>query len=262
MSITTKWCPDEATINTALDEIEQHKVVGYDSEFDGVNILHESTVGRAKVHVFSLATPSNVITALNYRVPNSWVFPAVAFHYPRMKTLLENPDVKKPIHNQPVDSHAAYNAGVTLRGCINTLAMARFLYPWRSQLLSGNFDLDSLCNWRVGFGKTEDFDSFLGYDAQEEFTSEETRQLCACGIVGCRKRKAPHDEKSPILATVTRTRKVRRIIPLVDLKPGHPLWERYLAYAASDAELAFILYQMMLIDGEKERPYPWTFGTF
>jgi hypothetical protein len=135
--------------------------------------------------------------------------------------------------------------------------MARFLYPWRSQLLSGNFDLDSLCVWRVGFGKTEDFNEFLGYDALEEHTSEETRQLCACGEIGCRKRKAPHDEKSPVLAAVTRTKKVRRITPLVDITPAHPLWARYLAYAASDAELALILYQMMLIDGEKERPFPW-----
>ena len=251
------WCDTADTINAALDEIDRHKVVGYDSEFDGVNVLTESTVGRAKVHVFSLATASDNLTALNYYAPNSWVFPAVALHFPRMRTLLENPDVTKPVHNQPVDSHAAFNAGIRLRGCCNTLAMARFLYPWRSQLLSGNFDLDSLCNWRVGFGKTENFNEFLGYDAQEEYTSEEIRRLCACGTVGCRKRKAPHDEGSQVTSLVTRTRKVRRIIPLVDIRPGHPLWARYLAYAASDAELALILYQCMLIDGQKERAYPW-----
>lgn len=252
------WCPTQAEWDAALDLIEPHALTGYDSEFDGVDLNTQSAAGRAKVHVFSVAIPTPTISALGYNIPQSFVFPEAAMHYPRMKAWLENPNAKKAIHNQPVDSHAAWNSGVHLRGGINTLDMARFLYPWRSQLMSGNFDLDSLCRWKVGFGKTEDFEAFLGYDAQEEYQVEETKKLCACGEIGCRKQKSPHDDKSPVRMVVTRSKKVRKITPLVDLTPGHPLWVRYIPYAAVDAELALILYQMMVVDGQKDmRPFPW-----
>jgi hypothetical protein len=231
--------------------------VGYDTEFDGVDINSESPVGRAKVHVFSLAAPGGTKSVLGYNEPTSWVLPARAFAHPAIRGLLEDPSVRKAVHNQPVDSHATANSGVQLRGGINTLAMARFLYPWRSQLIRGNFDLDSICKWRVGFGKTEDFDDFLGYDAEESYEVEEWAKLCGCGEVGCRKKKAPHDSKSPVRRVVQRTKKVRRILALESLVPGHNLWDRYIAYAACDAELALILYQCMVLDGQKTRPYPW-----
>lgn len=252
------WCPTQAEWDEALDLVEPHVLTGYDSEFDGVDLNTQSAAGRARVHVFSVATPTPAVSALGYNVPQSFVFPEAAMRYPRMKTWLENPDAKKAIHNQPVDSHAAWNSGINLRGGINTLDMARFLYPWRSQLMSGNFDLDSLCRWKVGYGKTEDFEEFLGYDAQEEYTAEVEKKECACGALSCRKQKAPHDHKWPVLVTVTHSRRVRKITPLIELVPGHPLWARYIPYAAVDAELALILYQMMVEDGQKNmRPFPW-----
>lgn len=239
-------------------------VVGYDTEFDGVDINSESTVGRAKIHVFSLAViePGATESALGFRHPTGYVLPERALRHPSIKEMLEDKNVLKPIHNQPVDSHATYNSGVVLRGGINTLDMARFLYPWRAQLVRGNYDLDSICKWRIGQGKTDDFDDLLGYDSHETYTMERTVKLCACGEVGCRKKKAPHDVKSDVQRVVELSRVVRRILALEQLVPGHRLWERYIAYAASDATLALILYQCMLLDGQKGRPYPWSTGVF
>lgn len=238
--------------------------VGYDTEFDGVDINSESTVGRARIHVFSLAVvpPGATESALGFKHPVGYVLPERALRHPSIRALLEDREVEKAIHNQPVDSHATWNSGVALRGGINTLDMARFVYPWRAQLVRGNYDLDSICKWRVGQGKTDDFDDLLGYDAQEPYTVEKTFKLCACGEVGCRKKKAPHDTKSDVQRVVSLSRLVRRILPLEQLVPGHALWDRYIAYAASDAVLALILYQCMLLDGQKERPYPWTTGVF
>ena len=250
MASATVWSASRSETLSALDEIRKHRTLGYDSEFDGLDISWQSTVRTANIHVFSIAVPGR-----------AWVFPAAMLIEPEMKALLEDPTYAKAIHNQPVDAHAARNAGVKIRGGINTLDMARWVWPWRAKLVSGNFDLGSLAKWRLGKDKTEDFDALLGYDAQEAYTVVQTRQRCSCGEVGCRKKKPPHDGlRTPVEVEMTHHRKVRRIIPLADLKPGHALWDRYLAYAASDATLALELYAALQEDAKKGRPYPWTPG--
>ena len=174
----TQYLDKEEQWDAVAAECRESKIIGYDTEFDGVDINSESTVGRARIHVFSLATlpPGAVESALGFRNPTAYVLPERALRHPSIRATLEDPSVEKAIHNQPVDSHATRNSGVILRGGVNTLDMARFVYPWRAQLISGNYDLDSICKWRTGRGKTEDFDDLLGYDAEEEFQTLRLRR--------------------------------------------------------------------------------------
>lgn len=259
--VTTCWVDTAGGATLACAEIARHPVVGYDSEFYGVDLSHESCVGRAVVDVFSFAVPSGALNALGFHEPRSWVFDAPLLLHPDVRTILENPGQVKAIHNMPVDAHAAANVGVHIRGGVNTLDMARWIYPERANLIRGNFDLNSLCEWRVGRGKTEDFADFLMYDALEPVTEEVVKNYCqGCHSFDCRKKKEPHDWKMPMPTVVTRQKKVRRAVHLPDVRPGGPyagLFDRYVRYAAVDAELALIIYEMMLRDGRKERRYPW-----
>lgn len=255
------WVFEEVGANQAAAAISAHPVVGYDSEFDGVAIGEESCVGKARVDVFSIAVPAGRPTALGATPCKSWVFEGKFLGYDPIKKLLESPRFTKCVHNLTVDAHAAANSGVRIQGGLNTLSMARFVYPERANLPRGNYDLDSLCKWRVGIGKTDDFEELFGYEDFEQYEEQVVKQKCwGCGEVGCRKKKGIHELKEPVQATVTRSKKVRRLHPLSHCRPGGPLaakFDRYVRYAAADAELALILWQMMQIDGRAERDYPW-----
>ena len=252
------WVDTPAAAESAMEQIIQSTVAGYDSEFEGVDLSAESCVGKSKLDVFSIAVPTKTLKPLGYFEPRAWVFEGNLIRESSVKSYLEDGTYRKVIHNRPVDEHTAFNAGVCIRGGLCTLNMARFIYPERANLIRGNYDLDSLCRWRVDRGKTEDFDDLLGYDDWEPYECDAEANYClACEDFGCRKKKPPHDNKVKRIRTVTRNKKVRRIRNLADIRPGHELFERYKIYAAVDAELALILYQMMLIDGQKERWYPW-----
>jgi hypothetical protein len=251
------WVDNGKDADTAMEQILEAAVCGYDSEFYGVDISEESCVGRSILDVFSIAIPTERTTPLGYKIPRSWVFDSGLIHHPSVKAFIESPDWRKVVHNLPVDSHTARNAGVRLRGGLDTLNQARWVYPERACLPKGNYDLDSLCKWRVGFGKTEDFDEFLGYYVDEPYLDRVEKKFCLECMAPCRKKKPPHDQKFLEWTTVTRTRKVRKIEDISLIRPGHPKFGRYLAYAAADAELALILWQMMQIDGQKERVYPY-----
>lgn len=256
----TTWVASEQDAAKAMAAIRAYDVAGYDSEFEGVDLSTQSCVGRSRLDVFSIAIPSGPLTPLGYNAPQSWVFEGQLILSPAVRGYLEDGSFRKVIHNRPVDEHTARNAGVRIRGGLCTLNMARWIYPERANLVKGNFDLDSLCRWRVDLGKTEDFDDLLGYDDYVPYTVEVPKKFCAaCESFDCRKKRAPHDNKSERLTEVTRTKRTRKIRELSTIRPGHELFARYLAYAAADAELALILYQMMLQDGRKERPYPWGF---
>lgn len=253
------WVATERDADAAISVIRGHPVSGYDSEFDGVDIGAQSCVGRSRLDVFSIAIPTAELKPLGYYAPTSWVFEGNLATCASVRGYLESPEFRKVIHNRTVDEHTARNAGVRIRGGLCTLNMARWVYPERANLVRGNYDLDSLCRWRFDLGKTEDFDDLFGYDDTVPYTVEVVKWFCiACQSFDCRKKKAPHDIREQRLTEVTRTKIVRKIIELSSIRPGHCLFERYLRYAAIDAELALILYQLMLIDGQKERPYPWS----
>lgn len=229
--------------------------VGLDTEFYGLDIREQSPVARSVCHVFSLAIPDGPIHPRGHHECTSWVLDGSLLRVDCVRAVLEDPEIHKPVHNQPVDHHTIRNAGVRLRGAVNTLQMARFILP--SRVKGRGFDLDSLGEDLVGVGKSTSYKELLGYEAVEEFTEDVMRAVCVCGATGCRKRKGDHWAVDEVMVSVTRKRKVQKLIPLTDLHQKHPLWERYVAYAARDAVLAVQIYEHLLRLGQQERPYPW-----
>lgn len=256
MTTEPVWVDDERGADAALTEITRYQIAGLDTEFDGLDINTQSCVGLSKCHVFSVAVPSGPLLPRGFNEASSFVFSANLLGYRPLKEWLEDPSYTKPLHNQPVDAHTLRNSGVCLRGGQNTLAMARFWWPERAK--AAGFGLDSVSQDFCGVGKTESFDELLGYDAIEYRPRAVWKKRCACGQLGCMKKKEPHDVKTPEEVVVDQPFKVRRHIPLVDLVHGHALWSRYLEYAARDAVLALWIYQLMLRDGARQRPFPWS----
>lgn len=250
------YISSEEEANEAIAEIRKYSVAGLDSEFEGVDVGHESCVGKARIHVFSVATPSGPLLPTGVNAATSYVFSEQCLLGASVRGWLEDDRIIKSVHNQPVDAHAFRNKGVILRGGANTLAMARWWYPHRAKF--EGFGLDALGKDLLGVGKTEDFDELFGYDDFELRRELATKKQCECGAISCRKRSDGHLEKHDVEVEVERKCKVRRHTSLFSLHPGHSLWSRYLAYAAFDAVLALWLYQYMMREGKKERPYPWS----
>lgn len=250
------FVPD-GDVSARVGYIRGFKVAGLDTEFYGVDIRSQSPVSRSKCHVWSVAVPSGRETALGYNHTESFVFTADALASPEVKAWLEDTDFTKAVHNQPVDSHTLGNAGICLRGGVNTLDLARWVYPHLARGFAQPFALGNLAHSLAGLNKTEDYKDLFAYDARKAFEVETTKKRCQCGELSCRKKTGDHVRKWPERVTSTVYRKVTEFTPLTDLHPAHPLWPRYIAYAARDAELALIVYQIMLREGEKSRPWPW-----
>ena len=260
MTNSPTWVNSSLHAEEALHEILKYPVCGFDTEFYGCDITTESPVGRTTCHVFSVASPSGALLPRGYHDASSWVFSCHLLTHPPIKVWLEDAAYVKAIHNQPVDAHTVRNHGVRIRGGVNTLDAARFFWPSRAN--GRGFSLDSLGEDFCGAGKTESYTDLFGYQAAETYEVEAFKQTCSCGVLGCRKRKAERDGTEHLKGNyesvvTTRSRKVRRLIPLTDLHEGHPLWARYMAYAAWDAVLALWVYELMMRDN-RERTYPWS----
>lgn len=248
----------------AIERIRLSPVAGLDTEFYNVDISTQSPVARSICHVWSVAIPVSGAepNALGYTPSETFVFAADVLALPEIKAWLENPSYTKAVHNQPVDAHTLGNSGIWLRGGINTLDLARWVYPQFARGFSRPFALDNLATTLAGVGKTEGYRDLFAYEAQREYSYESWVNRCECGVLGCRKKiigrdGVSHANKYPEQTTKIGSRKVTEYLPLTDLHPTHPLWARYLAYAARDAELALIVYQIMLRHGQKERAWPW-----
>jgi hypothetical protein len=247
------WVTHE-NADAVLTTLAAHTTWGLDSEFDNVELSWQSPVCAARCDVVSLAVPVGPLGSGGFHECASWVVPSELLG--RFKAGLENPAILKVAHNLPMEAHTLRNAGIKLRGGLNTLSMARFVYPERANLVRGNFDLDSLCHDRFGRRKTEDFDELFGYDDFVTETREMNRSWClTCEGLNCKKKIGhPHEMRRVV---VPYQKKLRKHLPLYDVRPGHQLFERYKIYSAVDAVLAFQLYELMLRDMERDRPYPW-----
>lgn len=253
---------DIGGVPEAMQRIRLSPIAGLDTEFYNVDITTQSPCARSICHVWSVAIPVGEPNALGYTDAESFVFSADALSLPEVKSWLEDGGITKPVHNQPVDAHTLGNHGIHLRGGINTLDLARWTYPHLARGFSRPFALDNLATTLAGLGKTEDYKELFGYEATREYEYETTVNRCECGVLGCRKKVVGKDGlrhlfKSPEPVTRVGHRKVTDYVPLVDLSPAHSLWPRYIAYAARDAVLALVVYQIMLRAGAKERPWPW-----
>jgi hypothetical protein len=252
----TTYVEKSSEADEALAVIERHPVIGWDTEFYNCDITRESPVGKSICHVFSVAVPLPTLHPRGYSHTRSWVFSGALLAHPPVKDYFERSSIIKCAHNIAVDDHTLANHGVHLQGGLNTLEFARFVLPGRAR--GRGFDLDGLGQDLLGEGKSESFDELLGYDDSEPYEAEELRKRCECGALSCRKRTFGHLSRWPERVLVSRTRRVRRHALLADLHEGHPLWARYLAYAARDAVVAFNVYEVLRRLAEEQRPYPWS----
>src|SRR5690242_8610721 len=70
-------------------------IFGLDSEFYNVDVRVQSCVGRATIHVWSVAIRTRRLSPLGYHVARGWVLPAAALDHPGLRAVLEDPAVKK-----------------------------------------------------------------------------------------------------------------------------------------------------------------------
>jgi hypothetical protein len=164
--------------------------------------------------------------------------------------VLEDPAIIKAVHNQPVDDHAIHNHGVDLKGCINTLGLSRWVWP--ELVTSGGFGLKNLMFVKLRRDPICEFNDVVNDERQVLVSrwKKVCRTVCACGVEGCRKRKAElgpigtdslisHDKRrTEEDVEVVREKLERFQHPLESIVPGHPRWELLVRYAAEDAVAA------------------------
>lgn len=220
--------------------------LGLDTEFHGQDPSKGSCVGTARVHVWSLAVFNGRVSPRGHRSAGGVTLPAEALNHPPVRDLLEDPAVTKVAHNLPVDHHALGNHGVQLAGAVNSLSVARWVWPGR-----GGYGLKELMPALLGRRPLGDFTQLI-CEPNVQFRTKVTRtRTCDCGTPGCRLRKG--HQKTEV---VTETREFwipknqpTRPVPLEEIVPGHWLWGVLVPYAAEDAEAALELWDAARLAG-------------
>lgn len=230
--------------------------MGLDTEFYGLDIKKESTVHRAKIHVWSVAIRSGVFDARGYTKAVGFVLPVEALDHSGIRRILSSTSILKAVHNQPVDAHALSNHGVLLRGAINTLNLCRWVWPEMNKV--PGYTLKSLMQTKLGREPVCTFKQLVSYEYFEpvEKFKQVKRNIYSCGRDSCRKRNC--HSKSVILETVPYIREYKRKseYPLESIILGHPRFSRLVDYAAEDAVAALELLELAL-RAENPAPYPY-----
>lgn len=238
--------------------------IGFDTEFYNVRVGKESTVARAKVHFASLAWLERGarLHPRGFYIPRAAVVSReVVTSCGPFRELFLEPRFRWLAHNAPVDAHSMENEGVIINNVVNTLTIARWVYPGRAraQWGGGGFTLDALAQELLGEGKTDDFRDIFTERVEEWRTKVVTVRECLCGALGCKRRSVKEGHSKLVRQEEIREPiYVEREVPLQDVVPGHPLFERAKVYSAQDAVLAHCLAQVLLREmGKQERDVPW-----
>lgn len=232
--------------------IRKDEPIGFDTEFEGVDFDEgDNCVGRAVLDVWSLAVFDGGYSPRGFRTAKGVVISREAL--PWFSSILENKGIKKYAHNAVVDVHTCFNCGIDVVGVIDTLSLVRFVIPGR--LKNG---LDILAKEYLDDSKFEHFKTLFTEPIFED-RAVEYKWCPYCERLGedearsCRRRKSPHLRYSRVEMVSHETRG-RKLIPISSVRPGHPLWERYKAYAAQDSVLALELGDF-LVNKAKEKKY-------
>lgn len=237
--------------------------LGFDTEFFGVDLGKESVLARGQVHFASLAwlTGGEKLHPRGFTVPRAAVVSSkVVRECADFRRLFQDRRLTFFAHNAPVDVHVFYNEGIVIENVKNTLTMARWCWPGRAraQWGGGGFGLDALSKDYLGEGKLEVFKELFKEVVESHVTREIRTKVCSCGVDGCRKRTLPAHSKILRVESHQQVKLEERAVPLQDVVPGHPLFERAKWYAAQDAVLAHCLAQVMTRELYKqEREVPW-----
>ncbi len=233
-------------------------IIGLDSEFYGLNVRKESCVGRARIHVWSVAVRTTKRSPLGFAVARGWVLPAAALGCRALVDVLTDPAITKCVHNQPVDDHSFFNLGVPLRGCVNTLGLARWVWP--DLVTGGGFGLKNLMLVRLRRPPVAEFIDVVSDTRTIEVVKEKTKSVtvCSCGVAGCRARKGHTKEKVDQLVREVREKEEKFQYPLESIVPGHSRWELLVRYAGEDAVAALEARELM---GRQKDPAPWPYAS-
>lgn len=232
-----------------LAEIGASPVIGFDTEFYGLDIKKVSTPHRSKLHVISLAwpDPSWELDPGGYPVIKSGVF--LPSDLAALEHILESPFIVKVAHNLPVDQHTLANSGIELEGAVNTLSWVRWLHPeWDSKAGGPGFSLDAIGKLLLGQGKSCSYSELVSYE-KKQLTFKKMK-VCECQKPKCRQSGSLHAKEE--LEVVSKVKLIKAQVPLEEILPGHPRWETLVPYAALDAVLALRLFYHLTFEGLKK----------
>lgn len=237
-------------------------VIGFDTEYYGV-AKNESCVGRARVHVWSVAVRTGRLDARGYTSCRGWMLPGAALAHRGLRAVLEDPLIRKEIHNQGVDIHAVRNHGVRLRGARNTLGLVRWKRP---ELIStpGRFKLKALMRSLLHRDPVCTFKELVADTRIVVVKRERKKKVkgCSCGVADCRRRKTvggvEHKKWKRKETVYLEEEKVEAFDwPLEQIVPGHHRFNRLKAYSIEDSIAAL---QVGEICDETPDPAPFPFG--
>lgn len=237
-------------------------VCGWDSETYGHEVDESTPVGRARVHVWSLAVATDAVAPRGHHVAAGVVLPAAALEYPPLRDLLQDAAVVKWAWNAPHDVHSAAEHGVQVHGWRDGLPLARVALPHLprhglktvgphltgkemstykdvltmdveeyvdSRVCSCQGPFDGVATWEGRAGRRRGAEA-VGSGGE---TSDDVRVVWRGVRCPKRGRSSLHRSLPAWLPKM-----VPRLQPLESVVPGHPLWDRLLVYAAEDAVIA------------------------
>lgn len=233
-------------------------VFGLDTEYYGLANNKQSCVGRARIHVWSVAIRTKRLSPLGYTLCRSWVLPAAALENPALVEVLESSFIQKEIHNESVDVHAFANHGITIRGARNTLGYVRWKRP---DLIDtpGRFKLKTLMQTMLHRAPICEFKDVVSDTRIIKVLKPKKVKLqeCACEVEGCRARKKGHSKlRWTETIQVEKDKKEKFKWELTDIVPGHKRWDLLVRYAAEDAVAAL---QLAELCDEVEDPAPFPY---
>lgn len=231
---------------------------GCDTEFYGVDPSEQSCVGRARIHVWSIALRTAKRSPLGFHHCRGWMLPAVALEHPPLRALLEDKKVRKDFHNKSVDQHSFANHGIRLRGARCTLNLTRWNLP---HLVNspGRFKLKALMKALLRREPVATFKQVVQYDGTVEVRKTKTvkRKECVCGEEKCRARKGHTKLTVTEDVEVVTQKKVKLEYPLESIGPKHPRFALLTKYSIEDSVAGLQIGE--LADAAKN-PAPWPFG--
>lgn len=236
--------------------LRRARLFGVDSEFWGTDLRKESTVGTARIHVWSVAIRRQRRFPRGFHDCYGFVLPAVALEHPDIIAVLQDPAVRKAAHNASVDIHAFANRGVHLAGIVNTLPLARWTWPGL-----GVFDLKTLMQVKLGRAPVCEYLDVVRDEREITVIKERTRKItvCSCAVPGCRLRKGHTKSKETLTETVSKLKIERFDIPLYEIVPGHKRFALLVEYAAEDAIAAVQVLELAQLEPEPAA-FPAEFG--
>lgn len=209
--------------------------------------------------VFSVAIPDGLVRPRGYREAEGYVLPAAALCDRDIRTWLESEDRKKVAHNARYDRHALANAGVHVRGMVDTVDIYRIVVPGRER-----YGLKQLVPDLLGWSMFGSFEEVFSEPIYKTTVKHTKKKVCVVHGTqeGRRKYCESCDEVLVVVEDVqetTRELKTRRRISLqevcqvpvrsdsadFEIRPNeHPLWQTFVNYAGADAVGAAQLYQV------------------